>query len=133
MDKLKKIIILFVSFYFLAVSLIIYSFLSPNFSKKECEAIRENFGKIKIGMSKKEVLLVIKKEPDYKLNHAPGLFPEQKTEWEIWMLCADLNSCIFVESLGREQCYEWHMIAFNSQTGKVIKFFSDDPDKVGFI
>ncbi|AFZ34588.1 hypothetical protein Sta7437_1008 [Stanieria cyanosphaera PCC 7437] len=48
------------------------------------------------------------------------------------MLCSDLNSCIFVKSLGRVQCYEWQMIAFNTETGKVVKVFSDDPERIGF-
>jgi len=72
-------------------------------------------------MSKEEVLSIIKNKPDYRFNHSPGLFPEQNTDWEIWMLCADLDSCIFEESLGRERCYKSHMIAFDSQTGKVSR------------
>lgn len=94
--------------------------------------MRKNFERIKIGMNKQEILLVINSEPKSKVYLYPGFFPKQKTEWEIWMLCADLDSCIFVQSLGRKQCYEWHMIAFDTQTGKVIKIFSDNPERIGF-
>ena len=119
MNKLKKTIILVVSFYFLAVSLIIYSFLSPNFTKKECEVIRKNFGKLKIGMSKEEVLLLIGKESDYKIYRYPRIFPEQKTVWEFWLLC-------------KEKPYKWQMIAFDSETEKVVKVFYDELERIGF-
>ena len=133
MDKLKKIIILFVSFYFLAVSLIIYSFLSPDFSKKECEAIRANFGKIKIGMSKEEILMLIKKEPDYQTSRYPGVFREQKTVWEFWLLCSDPDSCVVINPIAK-QCSRWQIVAFDYETEKVVKIFDDEDEleRIGF-
>jgi len=113
--------------------LVTYSFFQPDYSQKECEAIRANYENIKVGMNKEEVLSFIGSEPSSKVYpYSKVAFPEQETQWEIWMLCADLNSCIYVESLGREQCYEWQMIAFDFQTGKVVKIFSDDPERIGF-
>jgi hypothetical protein len=109
-----------------------YKFFAPDFNEKQRETIREKYKKIRIGMNKEEVLLLIGKEPRYQISRYPGIFPEQKTVWEFWMLCADLNSCILVESLGRVQCYEWQMIAFDTETGKVVKIFSDDLERIGF-
>lgn len=131
MNKLKKIIVYLVSGYLLFWLLVIYKFTEPNLSTKECEVIRQNFDKIKLGMSNEEVLLLIYSEPESKIYPYSEVFPEQKIQWEIWLLCADLNSCIVTDS-GRKQCYEWQMVAFDSQTGKVVKVFYDNPERVGF-
>jgi len=132
MKKLKFLITFTVLSALIASCIISYNFFRPDFSKNQCEAIRENFGKIKTGMDKEEVESLLSAKVRSKIYPYTAVFPEQQAQWEIWMLCADLNSCIFVASLGREQCYKWHMIAFDTQTGKVVKVFSDSPDRVGF-
>lgn len=132
MSKLKTLIISLVSCYLLAWALVFYEFTKPDYSKNECEVIRKNFDKIKLGMSKEAVLLLINTEPSSKIHRYPGFFLEQNTDWEIWMLCANLNSCV-VTNLGNKQCYEWQMVAFDSQTERVVKVFSDNPERVGFV
>lgn len=132
MSKLKIVIIYFILGYFLFWTLAIYKYTKPDFSENQCEVIRQNFYQIELGMSKGEVLSIINKEPSNKVYRSPGFFPEQNTEWEFWMLCADLSSCI-VTSSGKEQCYEWHMLAFDTQTQKVVKIFSDNPERIGFV
>ena len=134
MTKSKILIFLLVIFssVLILTTIIIYNFLTPVYSEQDCEVIRQNYEKLKLGMNKEEVLLLIKKEPDYKVYRYSDFFPEQETEWEIWLLCKDFNSCI-IDSLGQEQCYEWQMIAFDTETGKVVKIFSDDPERVGFV
>lgn len=133
MNKLKVLIASFVLLPFLFGSLALYAFLKPDFSKAECEAIRKNLNKIQLGMSKEEVLLILKQDEIESIVYPTSLlFPEQKSQWEFWLLCADLNSCI-VEDSGKEQCYEWHMLAFDSKTEKVIKVFSDSPERIGFV
>ena len=105
---------------------------TPNYTEKQCEQIESNFDQLKNGMDKTEVISLIGKESRYKVYRYPGFFLEQKNEWEIWILCVDSESCIFQQSLGREQCYKWHMIAFDVKTGKLVKVFSDNPERVGF-
>jgi hypothetical protein len=119
-----KLLKLFLIFFFvcslipgLLVAYIIFN--SPGFSEKQCEVIKGNYKKLRIGMNKQEVLLLIGKEPGYQLTRYPGFFPEQNTVWEFWMLC-------------KEKPYKWQMIAFDTETGKVVKNFSDDPERVGF-
>lgn len=106
--------------------------LRTGYTNEQCNQIAANFDKLKIGMAKNEVINLIGEESNNIIYRSPGLFPEQKTEWEIWMLCVDSKSCIFQQSLGREQCYRWHMIAFDTKNNKLIKVFSDDPERIGF-
>ena len=131
MSKLKTAIIYFILGYFIFWALVVYKYTEPDFSNNECETIRENYEQIKPGMSKEEVLLLIDSEPRNKIYPYSGVFPEQKTQWEIWLLCAELGSCIVADS-GIEKCYKWQMVAFDSKTEKVIKAFHDSPDRVGF-
>jgi len=130
--KKSKLLITFLILSILIPSfLIIYSFLKPNFSKKECKIIRQKFEKIKPEMSKKEVLLLIGKEPYYKIHKYSKIFPEQKNDWEFWMLCSDLDSCN-VYNLFLKNCTRWQMLAFDTKTEKVTKVFYDSPERVGF-
>jgi len=116
--KKSKLLITFLILSILIPSfLIIYSFLKPNFSKPE--------------MSKKEVLLLIGKEPYYKIHKYSKIFPEQKNDWEFWMLCSDLDSCN-VYNLFLKNCTRWQMLAFDTKTEKVTKVFYDSPERVGF-
>ena len=105
---------------------------TPGYTEKECQQIEANLDKLEIGMTRTEVISLIAEKSGDIIHLNPGLFPEQKTIWEIWRLCVDRKSCIFEESLGREVCYEWYMIAFDLETGKLIKVFSDDPERVRF-
>ncbi|MEM8677355.1 MAG: hypothetical protein AAGF83_26375, partial [Cyanobacteria bacterium P01_G01_bin.67] len=113
--------------------LFIYYAFTPHYTKEECKQIKSNLNQLRIGMTKIEVISLIRKESKDKVYPYSGLFPEHKTQWEILMLCVDSDSCIYVKTLEREQCREWHMIAFDAQTGKVVKIFSDDPERIGFI
>ena len=105
---------------------------TPNYTKEECQQIEANLDKLKIGMDKTEVISLIGKESRDKVYPYSELFPEHKNQWEIWLLCVDSDSCVFQQSLEREQCYEWHMIAFDVETGKLVKVFSYDPEMAGF-
>lgn len=105
---------------------------TANYTKQECQQIEANIDKLKIGMNKTKVISLIGKESRDKVYPNLGLFPEHKSQWEIWLLCVDSNSCVFQQSLGREQCYKWHMIAFDVETGKLVKVFSDNPERIGF-
>jgi hypothetical protein len=121
MKKLKFFLIFFFICSLTPGFLVAYIiFRPPDFSKKRCELVQENYKKIQIEMNKEEVLLLIGKEPRYKVYPYAGVvFPYQKTQWEIWMLC-------------KEKPYKWQMIAFDIETEKVVKIFSDDPERVGF-
>lgn len=119
MIKLKILFAFFILCSLIPSCLVIYIIFIPGFSEKQCEIIRENYKKIRIGMNKEEVLLQIGKEPHYKVSRDPGFFLEQKTVWEFWMLC-------------KEKPYKWQMIAFDTETGKVVKIFSDSPERIGF-
>jgi hypothetical protein len=132
MRKLKFLIIFLILCSPIPSCLVLYYVITPDFSKKQCEIVRENYKKIRIGMKKEEILLLIGKEPRYQISRYPGIFPEQKTVWEFWMLCSDFNSCIFDQSVKRVVCHKWQMIAFDAETGKVVKIFSDDLEKIGF-
>ena len=132
-SKLKFLIIFLILYISIPSCLITYSFFRPDFSKKQCEAIRENYGKIRIGMNREEVISLLNSIVRSKVYPYSGvIFPEQQTQWEVWLLCKDLNSCIMTAS-GKEQCYEWLMVAFDIKTGKVVKIFSDDPERIGFV
>lgn len=124
----------FITILFLSTSISscsIYNFFAPDFTKKECEYIRKKLPKIQRGMTKEKVFTLINTEIKSKVYPHSGLFPEHKTQWEIWILCVDLDSCITANS-GSKQCYKWHMIAFDVETNKVVKVFSDDPERIGF-
>ena len=110
----------------------IYFVSAPDYTEEECKHIEANFDKLKIGMNKTEVISLIGRESLDKVLLDPEFFPEQKTMWEVWRLCIDPKSCTFVESLGREQCSQWYMIAFNFETNKLIKVFSEEAEKVLF-
>ena len=110
----------------------IHHTFAPNYTKEECQKIEANLDKLEIGMDKTEVISLIGKESQDKVYPYSGLFPEHKNQWEIWLLCVDSDSCIFQQSLGREQCYKWYMVAFDLETDKLIKVFSDNPERVRF-
>lgn len=131
MFKVKPLVALPILCILIFAFSLIYEFLTPKINNDKCEAIRERYEKIKIGMSKDEVISLINTEPNGKVYRHSGFFSEQKSEWEIWILCADLNSCITIKT-GKKQCYKWQMLAFDTTTQKVIKIFSDDPEKIGF-
>jgi hypothetical protein len=120
MIKLRFLIIFLILCISIPSCLFVYKFFAPEFSEKQCETVRENYKKIRIGMNKEEVLLLIGKEPRYKVYPYAGVvFPYQKTQWEIWLLC-------------KEKPYKWQMIAFDTETGKAVKLFSDSPERIGF-
>ena len=132
-SKLNFLIIFLILCISISSCLITYSFFRPDFNKKQCEAIRENYGKITIGMNREEVTLLLNSRVRNRVYPYSGvIFPEQWAQWEVWLLCKDLNSCIKAVS-GKEQCYEWLMVAFDIKTGKVVKIFSDDPERIGFV
>ena len=133
MIKPKFLITLLVLCILIPSCLISYSFFRPDFNKKQCEVIRENFGKIKIGMNREEVLSLLDARVRTKIYPYAGVIsPEQKTQWEIWLLCKDVNSCVVTNS-GSKNCSKWLMVAFDFETGKVVKIFSDTPDNIGFV
>ena len=103
---------------------------TPEYTKEQCDVVSKNFYKLKIGMTKEEVIPLIGGERKSTVYRNIGLFPEQKTQWEIWPLCYDPESC--KNNSEKKQCYEWQMIAFDTQTGKVVKIFSGDPELIGF-
>lgn len=120
MTKLKFLIIFLILCSPIPSCLVFYYVITPDFSEKQCELVRKNYKKIRIGMNKEEVLLLIGKEPRYKVYpYAEVVFPYQKTQWEIWLLC-------------KEKPYKWQMIAFDTETRKVVKIFSDSPERIGF-
>ena len=109
-----------------------YLSFTSNYTKKECQQIEANLDRLKIGMERTEVISLIGKESRYKLYSNSGLFPEHNTQWEVWLLCKDPKSCMFVQHLERRRCYESYMIAFDVKTDKLIKVFSYDPEMAGF-
>jgi hypothetical protein len=120
MKKLKFFLVFLVLCVSIPSCLFVYKFFAPDFSEKQCKIIKENYKKLRIGMNKEEVLVLIGKEPRYQIYpYSRVVFPEQRTQWEIWMLC-------------KEKPYKWQMIAFDTETEKVVKIFSDDPERVGF-
>lgn len=104
---------------------------APEYTKEQCNVVRKNFHKLKIGMTKAEVLPLIGGERKRKITRNPGNFKEQKVKWEIYPLCYEPESCVIEES-EEKVCYEWQMIAFDTKTNKVVKIFSDDPEWTGF-
>lgn len=92
------------------------------YTEEQCKQINTNLNQLKIGMTKNEVIKLIGEESNYIIYPNPGYskaFPEQKNQWEIWLLC-------------QKSPYQWQMIAFDVKTDRLIKVFSDDPDKIGF-
>ena len=132
MIKFKIIILFFCLSIFISSCSFIGNVFRLGYTEEQCKQIKANFNQLKIGMTKNQVVSLIGEKSNYIVYRYPGFFPEQKTEWEIWLLCVDSKSCIFQESLGREQCYKWHMIAFDVKTGKLMKVFSDNPERIGF-
>ena len=107
-----------------------YTF-APNYTKEQCKKMESNFDKLKIGMTKPDVISLIGKESKDKVYPYSGLFPEHQNQWEIWLLCVDSDSCV-IQVSGKKQCYKWHMIAFDIKTDTLLKVFSDNPERIGF-
>lgn len=102
----------------------------PAFTDEQCEVVEQNFDKLKVGMTKEQVIPLIGGERKVGVILNPGNFPgerpgeylrEQKTPWEIWALCDN-----------PKKPYEWYMIAFDTKTNKVVKIVSGDPEAYRF-
>ena len=93
--------------------------MTPNYTEEQCKQIKSNFDRLKIGITKTEVISLIGKESREKIYPYSGLFPEHKSQWEIWLLC-------------KEKPYQWQMVAFDMKTGKLVKVFSDELERIGF-
>lgn len=81
MKKFKFLIIFLVLSILIPSCIISYSFFRPDFSKKQCDTIRANFGKIKTGMNKEEVESLLGSKARTKIYPYTGVFPEQQTQW----------------------------------------------------
>ena len=106
--------------------LYVYITSPPAFTDKQCEVVKQNFDKLKVGMTKKEVIPLIGGERKVRAIYNSGKFPgeppsEQKTPWEVWALCDN-----------PQKYYEWYFIAFDTKTNKVVKIFSGEIDDYGF-
>lgn len=113
-----------------SIFLSIYIFFPSAFTKEQCELVERNFDKLKVGMTRKEVLPLIGGERRVSITYPPGEFlreeageslREQKNPWKVMALCTN-----------PENDYEWYFIAFDTKTNKVVKIFSGWPDKNGF-
>jgi hypothetical protein len=97
--------------------------LNPSpYTDKQCEKVKENFDKLKVGMSKQEIIPLIGGERKANPIFNPGKFKDQKSKWEVWALCPNSKNK-----------YEWWMIVFDTKTNKVVKIFSGDPEAYGFL
>lgn len=88
---------------------------------KQCEKVEQNFDKLKIGMTKQEIIPLIGGERKANPIFNPGKFKEQKSKWEVWALCSD----------SKNQS-KWSMIVFDTKTNRVVKIFVGDPEVYGF-
>lgn len=80
--------------------LYIYITSPPTFTSEQCEVVKQNFNKLKVGMTKEQVIPLMGGERRVRITLNPGNFPgeqpgeylsEQKTPWEVWALCNNLN------------------------------------------
>lgn len=110
--------------------LYVYITSPPAFTDEQCEVVEQNFDKLKVGMTKEQVIPLIGGERKVSAIYNPGNFPgdppdeflsEQKTPWEVWGLCNTY-----------QKSYEWYFIAFDTKTNKVVKIFSGPFDRYGF-
>jgi hypothetical protein len=128
--KIKELLVI------LLVSLVPFgcSFLglliSP-YTNEQCEVVEQNFDKLKVGMTKQEVIPLIGGERNYSVTYPPGNFPwkergeyepHQKNPWQLWVLCHN------PKNRG-----EWLMIAFDTKTNRVVRIFSGDPELYDFV
>lgn len=107
-----------------------YIFYPDPFTDGQCELVKQNFAKLKVGMTREEVLPLIGGERRVFVTYAPGRFlrkeageslREQKNPWEVMALCSN-----------PEKRYEWYFIAFDTKTNKVVKIFSGKYEDYGF-
>lgn len=105
-----------------AAALLFFHITSPPaFTDEQCEVVERNFDKLKVGMTKEEVIPLIGGERKVGVILNPGNFPGQHTRWEVWALCNNPQTD-----------YEWYFIAFDTKTNKVVKIASDDPEAYRF-
>lgn len=122
--KFKKLLVI------LLVSIVPYgcSFLplliSP-YTDEQCKKVEQNFDKLKVGMTKEEVLPLIGGKRSIQVTYPPGEFPwkkrgeyepHQKNPWQLWVLCHNPKN--------RD---EWLMITFDTKTNRVARIFYGDP------
>lgn len=93
----------------------------PPFTKEQCEVVKQNFDKLKVGMTKEQVIPLIGGERKVRVILNPGNFPEQQIRWEIWALCSNPNNP-----------YEWYMTVYDTKTNRVVKIVSSDPEAYRF-
>lgn len=114
----------------LGLFLYVYITSPPAFTDEQCEVVKQNFDKLKVGMTKEQVIPLIGGERKVGVILNPGSFPgerpgeflsEQKTPWEVWALCNNPQTD-----------YEWYFIAFDTKTNKVVKIFSGEIDDYRF-
>ena len=72
-------------------------------------------------MTKQEIIPLIGGERKANPIFNSGKFKDQKSKWEVWALCSNSKNK-----------YEWWMIVFDTETNKVVKIFSGDPEDYGF-
>ena len=101
------------------------------YTDEQCEVVEQNFEKLKVGMTKEEVIPLIGGERGIYVNFYGGQFPgnkpeeyetQQKNIWQVWALCKNPKN--------RD---EWLMIAFDTKKNKVLKIFSGDPEVYLFL
>ena len=92
----------------------------PAFTDEQCEVVEQNFDKLKVGMTKEQVIPLIGGERKVGVIFNPGKFPEQQSRWQVWALCNN-----------PQKDYEWYFIAFDTKTNKVVKIFSGWFDEYG--
>lgn len=92
----------------------------PTFTDKQCQVVKQNFDKLKVGMTKEQVIPLIGGEREVGVIFNPGKFPEQQNRWEVWALCNN-----------PQKDYEWYFIAFDTKTNKVVKIFIGFFDEYG--
>jgi hypothetical protein len=119
MIKFKIIVTAFCFSISISSCTLINNMSRPGYTERQCKQIAVNYDQLKIGMTKIAVINLIGETSDNIIFPYSGVFPEQKNQWEIWLLC-------------KENPDLWQMIAFDMKTNKLIKVFSDDPDRVGF-
>ena len=129
----KVLLVLSVLWIIISVGgLVLYVYITspPAFTDEQCEVVEQNFDKLKVGMTKEQVIPLIGGERKVGVILNPGSFPgerpgeflsEQKTPWEIWALCSN-----------PKKPYEWFMIAFDTKTNRVVKIVSGDPEAYRF-
>ena len=136
--KVFKVLLLLLVSWFLTVigGLFLYAYIVylPAFTDEQCEVVKQNFDKLKVGMTKEEVIPLIGGERKYYVNVYAGQLPgnkpreyetqqkNKKNIWQVWALCDNPNN--------RD---EWLMIVLDTKTNKVVKIFSGDPDLHHFL